>query len=128
VAGVVAAAAALLLAAPAHAEDPLDSVDGTDGWDEIDTSAVDAAAAWGAWRRDLRRWEAGRARLAAERVRQARLRGDADEQPPPPEAPADPESHQARIDAARRAARAGGADRRDESGQVIDDERPWRRR
>lgn len=124
-----ALASVLALPASARAEDPLDSVDGTEGWEEIDTSAVDVADAWSNWRRDLRRWEAGRVRLAAERERMARLARDGrGDEPPPPEDASDPEAHQARIDAARRTARAGGPDRRDGSGQTVDDERPWRRR
>lgn len=124
------AALALWLAAPsaARAEDPLDTVDGTEGWGEIDTSAVDEAGAWSAWRRDLARWEAGRARLAVERRRMAQIdpAGAPEEPPPPP--PADPAAQQARIEAARQRARAGAPDTRDERGQTVDDERPWRRR
>jgi len=123
-----AACAVLLLTGSARGEDPLDQVDGTEGWQDIDTSAVDDATAWRAWQRDLRRWEAGRARLARERARMEQVRGEGGEQEPPPENPADASAHQARVDAARRTTRAGGPDRRDPEGQVIDDERPWRRR
>jgi hypothetical protein len=127
-AALAVASVLFFFGADALAEDPLDTVDGTEGWGEIDTSAVDAAAAWRAWRRDLRRWEAGRARLARERVRMERVRGEGGEEEPPVEDPADAAAHQARVDAARRTARSGGPDQRDSTGQVIDDERPWRRR
>ena len=124
-------AVSVLVPDEVRAEDPLDSVDGTEGWDNIDTSAVDEAAAWRKWRFDLRRWEAGRARLEAERARMTelrrRVRGDAGTEVPPAADQGD-ESHQARVDGARRSEQAGQPDRRDSEGQAMDDERPWSRR
>jgi hypothetical protein len=111
-------------------EDPLDRVDGTEDWDEIDTSSVDEARAWRQWRFDLSRWEAGRVRFDNERARmehyhQRHGRGETLEEIAPDTSGQD---HQARIDAARRVRQSGGADERDEEGQVIEDERPWSRR
>lgn len=118
------------LASTSGADDPLDNLDGTEGWEDLDTSAVDESSAWKRWRIDLRRWEAARSRLETERAKMSRLRRDRGhendgdelvEQPPNGEG----EDLQARIDAARRTAQAGGEQRRDSSGQAIDDERPW---
>jgi len=124
------AASFFILIENIRADDPLDQVDGTEGWNEIDTSSVDESSAWQTWRLDLRRWEAGRARIEAERVSMSRAQRR--DEPVPLETDTgqvdtSEADWQTQIDDARRH-RQDGEDIRDNDGQTLDEERPWSRR